>query len=206
MTLRIHPSFFYCVFVLALAGGCRTSISTQSHYVFNAERARPASGTDTTGILDVHRLTIDRTYDFKGLVYKKDTHEFAIDYYNGFLVSPSQMITERTRNWLAKAGVFGRVLNPGSQAEPTHALEGHIVNLYGDYQDKQKPKAVMEIKFFLISHQDRTGKVLLNETYGEIQSMETIEAPDLVRALDLCLERILRSLEGDVAKALKERS
>ena len=108
----------YCVlFALALAAGCRTSISTQSHYVLNAERAEQAASAPSDDILDVHRLTIDRTYDFKGLVYKKDAHEYEIDYYNGFLVSPSQMITDRVRRWLSEAGLFARVLDPASQAE-----------------------------------------------------------------------------------------
>ena len=194
---------FYALLVFALAAGCRTSINTQSHYVLSAERAEASSGSVTSGILDVHRLTIDRAYDFKGLVYKKNTHEYEIDYYNAFLVSPSQMITERTRHWLSKTGVFARVLNPGSQANPTHALEGHVVSLYGDYQEKDQPKAVMEMKFFLINHQDRTGRVLLKETYRETESMEATDAPCLVHALDNCLERILEALERDVSQAVK---
>jgi ABC-type uncharacterized transport system auxiliary subunit len=202
MKSRAHPSRFYCLLALALVGGCRTSVHTQSHYVLDAERAQHDSVTETTGILDVHRLTIDRTYDFKGLVYKRDLHEYAIDYYNGFLVSPSQMMTECTRDWLSKAHLFARVLDPGSQAEPTHNLEGHIINLYGDYQDKQQPKAVLEMRFFLIKHEDRTGRVLLSETYTETQSMETMDAPDLVQSLDDCLARILEALEADVSEAL----
>jgi len=198
--MKVRP---YALLVLALAAGCRTSINTQSQYVLGVERAEASSDSVTSGVLDVHRLTIDRTYDFKGLVYKKNTHEYEIDYYSAFLVSPSQMITERTRHWLSKAGLFARVLNPGAQANPTHALEGHVVSLYGDYQDKQAPRAVMEMKFFLINHQDRTGRVLLKETYRETESMDATDAPCLVHALDVCLERILQALERDVSQALK---
>lgn len=194
---------YYVLLVLALAAGCRTSINTQSQYVLSAERPQQSPDAKTSAILDVHRLTMDRTYDFKGLVYKKSTHEHEIDYYNAFLVSPGQMITERTRNWLSKAGLFARVLNPGAQASPTHALEGHVMSLYGDYQDKDQPQAVMEIKFFLINHQDRTGRVLLKETYRQTQPMETIDAARLVEAQDQCLQRILTALEEDVSLALE---
>lgn len=192
----------HCLLALALVAGCRTSVNTQSHFVLHAERPQQASADQARGILDVHRITIDRTYDFKGFVYKKGLHEFEIDYYNGFLVSPPQMITERVHHWLSKAHLFERVLNPASQADPTYALEGHIVKLYGDFQEDGPFAAILEIKFFLIDHQNRTGQVILSETYSETQAMEAHDAPSFVEAVDLCLERILTSLERDVSQAL----
>ncbi len=193
----------YCLIVLILVGGCRTSVNTQSHYVLNTERSGQDSPVEGVGVLDVHRLTIDRTYDSKGLVYKKSLHEYEIDYYNGFLVSPSQMITERVHHWLSNATLFARVLNPGSQALATHAIEGHIMKLYGDFQANEQANAVFEIQFLLIDHRDRTGQVLFNKTYMETQSMETHDASCLVHAFDSCLARVLKALEKDVAGVLE---
>jgi hypothetical protein len=168
-----------------------------------AERDSTLAATRTTGVLDVHRLTIDRTYDSKGLVYRKGVNEYDVDYYNGFLVPPAEMITGRTRTWLSKADLFSRVLTPASQAKPTHALEGHILKLFGDFREGRQVAAVLEIKFFLIDDQDRTGRVLLNTTYSETEPLEIRDAASLVHAMDLCLQRILEALEGDVAEALK---
>ncbi|MCP4453230.1 MAG: hypothetical protein GY809_17355 [Planctomycetes bacterium] len=193
----------YCLLALALIAGCRTSVNTQSHFVLHAERSDQADTGQAKGILDVHRITIDRTYDFKGFVYRKAGHEFEIDYYNGFLVSPAQMITERARHWLSRANLFERVLNPASQADPTHALEGHILKLYGVFKEDEPFEAVFEVKFFLIDHQSRTGQVILIKTYGETEPMETQDAACFVEAVDRCLERILTSLERDVAQALQ---
>lgn len=190
------------VFVL-FAVGCRQSVNTQNHFVLNAERAEEAVTGQAIGVLDVHRFTIDRAYDFKGFVHRKAKNEYEVDYYNGFLVSPSQMITERTRDWLSKTGLFERILNPGSQAEPTHALEGHIVKLYADFQDKHSAKAYVEIKCFLIDMQNRSDQVLLSRTYMESQTLDNLEADDLVAAMDLCLERILKAMETDIANALR---
>ncbi|MCF7973051.1 MAG: ABC-type transport auxiliary lipoprotein family protein [Phycisphaerae bacterium] len=193
----------YSLLALVLIAGCRTSISTQNHFVLTAERDPTLAVTRTTGVLDVHRLTMERTYDSKGFVYRTDLNEFAVDYYNGFLVSPSQMITERVRHWLSQADLFSRILTPGSQAEPTHALEGHILNLYGDFREDRPATAIFEIKFFLINHEDRSGEVILNKTYRETEPVDTHDASCLTHALDLCLERILTALEGDIAKALQ---
>jgi len=187
----------------ALVTGCRSSVNTQSHFILHAERPEQASVDDAKGLLDVYRITIDRTYDFKGFVYKKGVHEFEIDYYNGFLVSPPQMITERVRHWLSKAHLFERVLNPASQADPTHALEGHIVKLYGCFQEDEPFAAVFEVKFLLIDLQNRAGQVILSKTYSETQPMEIHDAASFVEAVDLCLERILTSLERDVSQALQ---
>ena len=192
----------HCLLALALVTGCRTSVNTQSHFVLHAERPQQASVDQARGILDVHRMTIDRTYDFKGFVYKKGSHEFEIDYYNGFLVSPPQMITERVRHWLSEADLFERVLNPASQADPTHGLEGHIVKLYGCFQEDEPFAAVFEVKFFLTDYQNRTGHVILSKTYSETQPMETHDGPCFVEAVDICLERILKALESDIAGVL----
>ena len=192
-----------CYFLaLVLIAGCRNSPNTQDHFVLNAERAQQATVTKTTGVLDVHRLTIDRAYDSKGLVYRKGSNEYDIDYYNGFLVSPSQMITERSRTWLSKADLFARILTPGSQAEPTHALEGHVLKLYGDFREEQQAAAVLEIKFLLINQQDRSGQVLINKTYRETEPIDTRDASCLVHAMDTCLERMLNVLEDDIAGAM----
>ncbi len=193
----------YCLLTLALIAGCRTSVNTQSHFALHAERSPQAQTVQAKGVLDVHRITIDRTYDFKGFVYKKGEHKFEIDYYNGFLVSPAQMITERVRHWLSEADLFARVLNPAAQAEPTHALEGHIVKLYGNYQEDEPFSAVFEVKFILIDQRNRTGHVMFSKTYREAQPMETPDASCFVEAVDLCLERILKTLERDVAQALQ---
>jgi ABC-type uncharacterized transport system auxiliary subunit len=192
----------HCLLTLALVAGCRTSVNTQSHFVLHAERPQQASADQGRGILDVHRMTIDRTYDFKGFVYKKGSHEFEIDYYNGFLVSPPQMITERVRHWLSEADLFERVLNPASQADPTHALEGHIVKLYGNFQEDEPFAAVFEIKFFLTDYQNRTGHVILSKTYSETQPTETHDGPSFIEAVDICLERILKAVESDIAGVL----
>ena len=44
---------------------------------------------------------------------------------------------------------------------------------------------------------------MLNKTYRETEPIDTRDASRLIHALDLCLERILTALEGDIAKALK---
>ena len=137
-----------CSLVLS---GCARPVSANSRfYMLQAPRPAAPAVREGKAVLAVPRFTIDAAYANRGLVYRLDEHRYESDAYNEFLVSPTVMITERTRDWLAQSGLFAQVLGSGSGAEPTHRMEANIAAIYGDFRDKRAPKAVMEIRFFLL--------------------------------------------------------
>ncbi len=113
------------------------------------------------------------------------------------------MITEKARTWLSESGLFKRVLDPGSQIDPTHIVEGNITSLYGNFRDKSSLTAVMEIRIFLLKVETGTEPVpAFGETYKSSVGLESKDAESLVRAFDHCLKEILKDLERDLMEKL----
>ena len=200
MTGKIHSHFVLKVLVcLVLVSGCGSRQTyDKKHYILKAVRHGDSIQTEIGSILEVRRFTIDSAFAVKSLVYRTGEFEYESDFYNEFLVSPAAMITDKTRNWLAESGLFGTVPDVGSLVDPTHVIEGNITALYGDFRDMSSPKAVMEMRFFLLKVKT-TGEStpIFGKTYQATVDIASENPQDLVEAFDKCLEDILTSLERD---------
>ncbi|HNY78892.1 MAG: ABC-type transport auxiliary lipoprotein family protein [Sedimentisphaerales bacterium] len=190
-----------CSLVLS---GCARPVSANSRfYMLQAPRPAAPAVREGKAVLAVPRFTIDAAYANRGLVYRLDEHRYESDAYNEFLVSPTVMITERTRDWLAQSGLFAQVLGSGSGAEPTHRMEANIAAIYGDFRDKRAPKAVMEIRFFLLRIEGGADPVIvMAKSYAATADVATAGPEGLVAGLDRCLQTILTELEKDLAGAV----
>ncbi len=205
MTGRIVSCF--CVsmsaWILMLAGCGSGQPYSKKYYVLGATRPAESTQAETDCILEIRRFTIDSAFDGKGLVYRTGQFEYESDYYNEFLTFPSAMVTEKTRNWLSESGLFKRVLDVGSQIDPTHTLEANITALYGDLRDKLSPEATIEMRVFLLKTQTSAEPLLVfGKTYKSSVPIEAKSPEALVEALDHCLGKILSSLEEDLVEKL----
>jgi cholesterol transport system auxiliary component len=183
-----------------MVSGCAEPSANSRFYVL--ETARPATPAAKEGkaILGVPRFTVDAAYAGRGLVYRLDEHRYESDAYNEFLVSPTVMITERTRDWLAESGLFAQVLGSGSGVEATHRLEANITALYGDFRDKDGPKAVVEMRFFLLrTERGVDPEIVFAKPYQATVDVTTADPEGVITGLDHCLQTILADLEEDLA-------
>ncbi len=190
-----------CSLVLS---GCARPVSANSRF-YMLQTPRPAAPAvrEGTAVLAVPRFTIDAAYANRGLVYRLDDHRYESDAYNEFLISPTVMITERTRDWLTQSGLFAQVLGSGSGAEPTHRIEANIAVLCGDFRDRNAPKAVIEIRFFLLRTESGVDpKIIMAKSYGATADVATAGPEGLVAGFDRCLQMILAELEKDLAGAV----
>ncbi|MHC4207131.1 MAG: hypothetical protein ACYSTT_20955, partial [Planctomycetota bacterium] len=152
----------------------------------------------------VRRFTIASAFNSKSLIYRVGEFEYESDFYNEFLVSPTAMITEKVRNWLTESGVALRVLDPGSNIDPTHIIEGNVIALYADFRSKSAPKAIMEIRIFLLETKNETESgIVFGKTYTSSVGLESQSPDDLISAFDRCLVEILTNLEKDLAQNLQ---
>jgi len=196
--------FTFCLFPF-VTGGCAGGRSYKEHYyILEAVRPGQPRKADSDATLEVHRFGVDAAYAGKGLVYRPDEMQYETDHYRQFLIAPGTMITERTRRWLADAGLFGQVLPVGSRITPTHALEGNVTALYGDFADESNAAAVMEIRFFLLANAGGQEHVVFAQTYRAAMPVRDRMAKVFVEALNQSLVEILTRLEADLRKALAE--
>lgn len=206
MTGKMFSCFCVSMFVwpvIFLGCGSRQAYD-KKYYVLNATRQAQPTGVETDITLEVRRFTIDSAFAGKGLVYRTGQFEYESDFYSEFLVSPSVMITEKTRNWLSGSGLFKRVLDIASQIDPTHTMEGNITAFYGDLRDKSSPQATMEMRVFLSKAEAGEEPVpVFGQTYESSVAIESKGPEGLVEALDRCLANILASLERDLTQATR---
>ena len=205
MIRRTLPYLFLSYLIaLTILPGCGGRKAYDKHnYLLNATRQAEPVARQKDVILEVRNFTIDTAFSGKGLVYRTGELKYETDFYHEFLISPRSMITEKTRNWLAASGLCQRVLDPGSQIDPTHMIEGNITALYGDFRDEASPKAVMEIRMFLL--ETRAGEEplsILGATYKSSADLESSGPDGLVNAFDKCLEQVLKTLEKDLSEKL----
>ena len=206
MTRAFVTPRFYVSMALLLAGLCAGCAGGRSYtkHQFVLEAARPAQPARPPHdvALTVRDFTIDPAYEGRGLVYRKGESEYESDFYHEFLIAPPALLSSQTRNWLYRSGLFKTVLEPGSLVEPTHLLEGTVLVLYGDFRDQKTPRAVIQIRFFLITGTRAQPQVVFTRDYQASREAQAPTADALVAAFDRCLEQILSALEDDLAKAL----
>ena len=205
MTGRIFSCFCVSIYVcLAMLSGCGSRQAyNKKYYVLSSIRQTESIKDEKDSILEVRHFTIDSAFSSKGLVYRIGEFEYESDFYNELLVSPSTMITEKTRTWLSESGLCKRVLDPGSQIDPTHIIEANITGFYGNFRDKSSPTAVMEMRSFLLK--ENLGKdpsFIYGKTYKSLTGVDSKNPEGLVDALSQCLEEILTNLEKDLTEKL----
>ena len=198
---KVSMCLIWIALAVTLSGCVRTSVDKR-YYLLEAVRPGEPAAAQSDTVLEVRRFTIDAAFADAGLVYRRDELVYESDFYHEFLVSPAVMVTEKTRFWLARSGVFERVLAPGSLLQPTHTLEGNITMLYGDLSDASAPRAVMELHCFLLASEDVDQTVVSGKVYGASNPLEARTADALVKALDRCLTQILERLEADLKQSL----
>jgi len=205
MIPRVYARFFVNVIVwTVMFSGCSSHETyDKRYYVLNAIREAEPAKTQTDFVLEVRRFTMDSAYSGSGLVYRIGESEYESDFYNAFLASPSAMVAERTRSWLSESRLFTRVLDPGSQIDPTHVIEGNITALYGDLRDGSSPTAIIEMRVFLLEAEAGQEPIpIFGKTYKSSVGIDSEDPEGLVEALGRCLQGILATLESDLAERL----
>lgn len=191
-------AFYSLVILSCFLSGC--GYGEQKNFVLEVSRNRPQQKSSKEVVLYVESFNINASFGKRSFVYRKSQSEYETDFYNRFLINPEDMITEKTRRWLSESGLFKLVLEPGSYLVASHILEGNIISLYGDFRDKSSPKAIMEIRFFLVKPSNKS--VVFEKTYRAAFKSNNRTAESLVGAFENCLTNILIDLEKDLKEQL----
>jgi cholesterol transport system auxiliary component len=221
-TLVLSVALIACI---AVVGGCTPS-STYDKETFLLDASRPAGleSSESPAVSDeansklktqdsklaetlsVQRFSVDAAFAERNLVYRLDEFKYEPDYYREFLVTPSAMITEETRQWLANSGLFSEVLPRGSRLQAAYSLEGSVTALYGDFRDEAAPVAVMEIRYFLLRRETAGQTVVFTRTYRATRPIPIRTPEALIDALSKDLTEILTRFEADLRQSLAAKA
>jgi cholesterol transport system auxiliary component len=173
-------------------------------FTLEASRNENISSPDTGKVITVRRFRVSPKYEGKGLVYRLEELSYESDYYNEFFISPASIFTEEIRKRLAGSGLFKQVLVPSSLLDSTYILEGAVTALYGDYRVPTAPKAVMEIKFFLLEETDNNHKIIFQSQYHKEEPFKTNMPGALVKGWNTVFNQILTEFETDLKEYISK--
>lgn len=127
-------------------------------------------------VLLVKDFLIDSTFDSFSFVYRIGKNEYETDYYNEFISSPAKMITEKIEESLYKSSHFISAQTKMKQ-NIDFRLSGKITSLYGDFQDTNISKAIIEIRMILEKMTGNTFQIVFEKIYPAEENIPT-HAPD----------------------------
>lgn len=203
--MKIDPQKALIVILPALlfSVGCMSRKTiVKDTFLLDVVREDSASQKTSAGIVAVLPFSIAPAFEGRGVVLRIGENQYESDFYNEYFISPSQMIADQTRHWMSESGLFAQVLLPASSVPPTHVLEGHISKMFLDMRDSEKPRAELEVTFFLVELQKRNRVIQFRNTYAASHRLQNSSRRDYIAAQGQCLQDILGNLERDLASKL----
>ncbi len=135
-------------------------------------------------------------FDTDYFVYRVSKERYIDDYYNNFIVSPAEMITDEIKKIVYQSSCF-RYVPSEELGQIRYRLWGRVINLYGDMQETNRLSAVMSIRLVL-EKKTKTGfKPIINKLYSAFVPADGKDAADLVKAWDRCFEKIMLNFFND---------
>lgn len=201
MNVMSQSSWWFAVALAALLAGCvsvEKSYPDKRFFVLEIPRREAQTAAAATGVLMVSPLRVSPRYDGRSFVYRLSEANFESDFYNQFLVSPGPLLTEEIRRGLSQAQLAQYVVSAASQAEPTLVLEGTVDALYGDFRDRNAPKAVLEMEFFLAKESPSKSEIVLRRRYTKSVAVSGRTPEGLVKGWNDGLNEIAGALAADL--------
>jgi cholesterol transport system auxiliary component len=197
--MKTQHIYVFIMTVAALLSGCGKTAVNKNQYALAIPKEITKQPKPLNAILEVRTFTINSKFSSRQLVYRVSEFRYVPDYYDEFFVPPAVMITEATRNWLADAGLFTMVLEPGSSMSPSYVLEGNIVECYADVRDKAAPVAVLKIQLFLMKRTNSVDSLVWSHIYDTKERMKDTSGESFVGAFNRCLQTVLENMQADIS-------
>jgi len=151
-------------------------------------------------ILKISEVRIAYPFKSKNFIYRLDDLEFESDYYNEFLISPEDMFTDGLAKFLSESDLFSHVFIKSGHIKEDYLLETMISSLYGDYINKNNPKAVMEIDFIVLKKNSFQYEIFYNKRYKKEISIKKKSIVNLVNAWNTLFFEILYEFKESFKK------
>lgn len=192
----------------ALFAGCSMEITKKKEqerqfYILEPKDVAAVASAKQYGTLQVRRFRISPSFAAREIVIRTGENTFLADYYNLFLVPPSDLVTRVVRGKLSASTLFEYVVGQDSPIQHDYSLEGSVTSLYGDFSSGDSPMAVVEIRTFLIGRPEESRILAAHDFRREIPiDVKTIDG--LVEAYNTALTEYLGELDVFLAETLRQ--
>lgn len=167
--------FSLCLAAL-LAAGCslRQPAVVTENFTFDLPgAARVTPGEKSISVLP---FTAAPTASGQMFLYRSADTRYEHDFYNRFLAPPAQLLTGDLRKYVLQSKV-GPVREPGAPLSSDLIVQPRLEDLYADYRDIARPRAVVAMTMVLVSRQPSGNKQLFEKSYRREIPMDEV-SPD----------------------------
>jgi len=131
---------------------------------FTFDLATPRAGRPGTSSISVLPFTAAPAASGQMFLYRADEIRFEHDFYNRFLAPPARLLTGALRTWLMRSQA-GPVREPGAPLASDLIVQPHLTELYADYRDLGRPRAVVAMTMTLIARRPDGNRELFERSY-----------------------------------------
>lgn len=133
-------------------------------------------------------------------LYRADRLRYESDYYNRFLAPPERLLTDALRRWLMKSRT-GEVREPGAPLDAELMVQPRLSELYADYRDVSRPRAVMSVIVVLISREPTGNRQIFERTYRREVTMKNVSPTAAVKGWSEAAAEIFSDITRDIRAA-----
>lgn len=199
------PSLVWGFLVLSIASlslpGCSLTQPPPAvqHYVLRpaVPEEIPQSAVHKRHTLLVHAFTAHDPYDQQRLVYRSSPYQLDFYAYHRWAASPAEQITDWTRQYLRKTGLFATVF-PTSEGSPEtiDMVLGGTIRHIEEIDHDQTWQAALSIDVWLTRPPQRTP--FWFESYSATRQAAKRNPAAIAEAMSRNLETILQQLSTDL--------
>ena len=190
----------FCMFFILVAGclGVRQPYPDITMYSIHLERESSQAKEEGALALKMKKFYVSPRFESKSLVYKTSNHVYETDYYNRFIIPPSTMITEQVSQWLTSSPKIRYLADSRFTREVDYTLEGRVLELYGDFRNKENPVAVLTVEMVLLDEEESPPKAIIQEIYNEEIVLDGPSVSTIIAAFNQGLKSIMIDFEADL--------
>ncbi len=186
--------------VAVLFAGC-AGLSPTATKRFLLDPGTPPSfaGMRNSGTAVVNYVDVALPHSGGGFTYKSSAYEWENDPYNGFLVAPSQMMTEIVRKWVTDSDLYESVAVAGDPAGQDWQIRASVGGLYGNFA-RLDAQAELELEVRVFRNRGGEAVLVSEGRYLQEVPIERRTPEALVVGWNAGLRQALLAMSKDLAE------
>ncbi len=185
--------------VVGMAGCAGLSRVAPKQFLLNPGEPPSFAAMRTGGSVAVNYVDVALPYSGSGFAYEISAYQWENDPYNGFLVAPSQMMTEIVRKWVAESALYGSVAVAGDPSGQDWRIRATVSELYGDFKSIA-PRAMLKLEVRVFRNDGGKAVLVSSNTYAQEVPIERRTPEALVAGWNDGLRQALLAMSSDLAR------
>jgi cholesterol transport system auxiliary component len=195
--LKFLYIFFIMFFFLSDCGNIlKKEFPQKKYFILEPDYSKINQNSKHFNSISVVRVKISPYFEGKNFVYRQGEFNYESDFYNEFLVFPSNSFLECTTRWLSESNTAEILTNTIN--EDTYLLFVSIDSLYIDFRNEKSPRSVLEIQFSLQKNNEQ--ELVFKKKYSTEGKVEVISPEEIIKSWNMGLTDILQKFESDLRK------